>query len=88
LRARITSWSRVNLVRPEETAVLGRSDVIFCRNLFIYFAEATVRQVAEQLAARMPVPGFLCVGAAESLLRVTTRFDLQDIAGAYVYVKS
>ena len=88
LRARIASWSRVNIVRDEETAALARSDVIFCRNLFIYFAEATVRQVAEQFAARMPVPGFLCVGAAESLLRVTTRFDLQDIAGAYVYVKS
>lgn len=88
LKARVSSWSRVNAVSAVETLPLGRSDVIFCRNLFIYFAEATVRQVAEQFAARMPIPGFLCVGAAESLLRITTRFDLQDIEGAYVYVKS
>ena len=61
---------------------------MFCRNLFIYFTEATVTQVAEHFADRLPSPGYLCVGAAESLLRLTARFDLQDIAGAYVYVKS
>jgi chemotaxis protein methyltransferase CheR len=36
---------------------------------------------------KMTSAGFLCVGAAESLLRLTTKFELQDIAGAYVYVK-
>ena len=64
------------------------ADVIFCRNLFIYFNEVSVRNVVEQFASGMRTPGFLCVGAAESLLRLTTRFDLQDIGGAYVYVKS
>jgi chemotaxis protein methyltransferase CheR len=88
LKARITSWSRVNVVQPEQVARLACADVIFCRNLFIYFTEATVRQVVEEFARRMPSPGFLCVGAAESLLRITTRFELQDIGGAYVYVKS
>src|SRR5688572_2541181 len=88
LKARVTSWSRVNVVRPEETAGLAAADVIFCRNLFIYFAEGTVRAVVEQFADRMRTPAFLCVGAAESLLRITSRFELQDIGGAYVYVKS
>jgi chemotaxis protein methyltransferase CheR len=88
LSARITGWSRVNVVRAEEVAQLAGADVIFCRNLFIYFHEATVRLVAEQFAERLRTPGFLCVGAAESLLRVTNKFDLQDIGGAYVYVKS
>ena len=88
LRARVTSWNRVNVVRPEELAALGAADVTFCRNLFIYFHDTTVRLVAEQFAERMRTPGFLCVGAAESLLRVTNRFVLQDIGGAYVYVKS
>jgi chemotaxis protein methyltransferase CheR len=35
----------------------------------------------------MPQPSFLCVGASESLLSVTTRFELQDIDGAFIYVK-
>jgi chemotaxis protein methyltransferase CheR len=88
LKARVTQWNRVNVVRPEDVAPLAAADVIFCRNLFIYFNETTIRLVAEQFADSMRTPGFLCVGAAESLLRVTTRFDLQDIGGAYVYVKS
>ena len=88
LRARVTTWNRINVVRPEDFAPLALADVIFCRNLFIYFHESTVRQVADQFADRLRAPGYLCVGAAESLLRVTNRFELQDIGGAYVYVKS
>jgi chemotaxis protein methyltransferase CheR len=87
LRRRVLSWTRVNVTRRDEVAVLARCDVIFCRNLFIYFDHATVGRVVDTFADRMPSPGFLCVAAAESLLRVTTRFELRDIAGAYVYAK-
>lgn len=85
---RITSWTRVNVMSSEETAPFDRADVIFCRNLFIYFTPDGVRQVVGRLATTMPSPGYLCVGAAESLLRLSTDFDLQDLGGAYVYVKS
>jgi chemotaxis protein methyltransferase CheR len=84
---RVTSWTRVNLIQAGEAALLGGSDVIFCRNLFIYFAPATVREVVARFASWMPSPGFLCVGAAESLLRTGAGFELQDLGGAYVYVK-
>ena len=87
IRDRISSWSRVNVVRREQVEPLARADVIFCRNLFIYFTEATVKAVVDSFADAMPSPGFLCVGAAESLLRVSVRFELREIAGAYVYVK-
>jgi len=36
----------------------------------------------------MPAPSYLCMGASESLLRRTTIFDLQDIGGAFIYVKN
>ncbi len=88
IHARVASWTRVNAVRQEEVAPHAGADVVFCRNMFIYFDAPTVRRVVESFAAHMPSPGFLCVGASESLLRVTTRFELQDVAGAYVYVKS
>jgi chemotaxis protein methyltransferase CheR len=87
VKARVSSWARVNVVQREQVARLAGADVIFCRNLFIYFTEATVRQVVEQFAQYLPSPGFLCVGTAESLLRITPRFELQDIGGAHVYVK-
>jgi len=35
----------------------------------------------------MPSPGYLCVAAAESLLKRTTMFELQEIGGAFMYVK-
>jgi chemotaxis protein methyltransferase CheR len=88
LSRRVSSWGRVNLMNALETAAFDRSDVIFCRNLFIYFSPGKVREVVTRLGALMPTPGYLCVGAAESLLRVASSFELQDIGGAYVYVKS
>lgn len=88
LLRRVTTWSRVNIIDAGETAALAGCDVIFCRNLFIYFTAPTIRGVVTRLAAAMPSPGYLCVGSAESLLRLSTPFELQDIGGAYVYVKS
>lgn len=88
LFARIASWSRMNLIQPAEARALAGSDVIFCRNLFIYFTPAGVRESAARLANWMPSPGYLCVGASESLLRTGCGLDLQDIGGAYVYVKA
>ena len=85
---RIRSWLRLNAVQRTDVEALRGADVIFCRNLFIYFQEATVRRVVDTFADVMSSPGFLCVGAAESLLRITTRFDLHEVAGAYVYVRS
>ena len=35
----------------------------------------------------MPEPGYLCVGASESLLNVTTAFRLEEVGGAFVYMK-
>src|SRR6185295_4711982 len=87
LSARIASWSVVNLMRDQETALLASSPVIFCRNAFIYFSPESVKHVVEQFAERMPTPGYLFVGASESLLRVTDRFVLQEVDGAFVYTK-
>ena len=87
LRARIHSWTKVNLLCPAQVAPLAMADVIFCRNVFIYFSESAVRRVADAFADAMPTPGYLCLGAAESLLRITDRFDLERIAEAFVYVK-
>ena len=85
--ARRVTWSRVNLL--DAAAVSGRAaaDVILCRNVFIYFSEMAIRRVVETFARAMPTPAYLCVGAAESLLRLTDRFELEQIADAFIYVK-
>jgi chemotaxis protein methyltransferase CheR len=87
LHARVASWRRINLMAAGDLAALGWCDIVFCRNVFIYFSDAAVRRVVAALAAQMPSPGYLCVGAAESLLRTSSAFDLEEIGGAFVYVK-
>jgi chemotaxis protein methyltransferase CheR len=55
--------------------------------VFIYFSPEAVAAVTDVFANRMPIPGYLCIGATESLLRVTDRFELEEIGGAFMYVK-
>src|SRR5262249_19514598 len=81
------AWRRANLTNKSEIADLARSHVIFCRNVFIYFSDAVIRKVASMFAEYMPAPGHLFLGAAESLLKVTTDFHLQELGPAFVYLK-
>jgi chemotaxis protein methyltransferase CheR len=87
LSDRISTWSAVNLMALEEIAPRARVPVIFCRNAFIYFSPQSVERVVRVFAEQMPPPGYLFVGASESLLSVTDAFTLEDIDGAFVYVK-
>jgi chemotaxis protein methyltransferase CheR len=84
---RIRSWTVVNLLSDADMALSPRPAVTFCRNVFIYFSPSAIQRVLAQFEARTPEPAYLCVGASESLLRVATRFELEDIGGAFVYVK-
>jgi len=76
-----------NLSDSADVATLARVPVIFCRNVFIYFSPHAVRQTVANMAARMPAGGFLFVGAAESLLRATSDFELREIGPAFAYVR-
>lgn len=89
LRGEITrkvSFRWANLVDAATYDDLGHFPVIFCRNVFIYFSPTAIRRVVDAFADRMPPEGHLFVGASESLLKVTDRFDLADRAGTFVYV--
>jgi len=85
--ARRVEWSMLNLMSEADTRRLAGADVIVCRNVFIYFSDASMQKVVETFADRMATPGYLAVGASESLLRVTRRFELDEIGGSFIYVK-
>jgi chemotaxis protein methyltransferase CheR len=53
---------------------LGRFDIVFCRNVLIYFDQATKTRVLEQIALLMPPDGMLYLGGAETVLGITSRF--------------
>jgi len=53
----------------------GKFDVIFCRNVLIYFDQATKARVLDQVARRLPPDGVLFLGGAETVLGVTEKFQ-------------
>lgn len=80
-------FRRVNLLDPAAVAQLGAFDLILCRNVLIYFADATVKRVVESLAANLAPHGRLVVGASESLLRFGTALRCEERGGAFLYTK-
>jgi chemotaxis protein methyltransferase CheR len=86
IKKRVT-FTRVNLLEPGDVASAARVHTIFCRNVFIYFSPHAIRQTVAMMAAKMSPGGHLFVGASESLLRLTTDFELKEIGDALVYVR-
>jgi chemotaxis protein methyltransferase CheR len=84
---RLVQWHHVNLTEQAAVDALARVPVIFCRNVFIYFSDPTILKIVRRLEQNMCRPGFLFVAAAESLLKFDVNLDLQEIGGAFVYVK-
>jgi chemotaxis protein methyltransferase CheR len=73
LKALIT-FKQLNLLEP--WPVKGPFDVIFCRNVVIYFDKATQRRLFDRMADLQEPGGWLFIGHSENLLHVTRRYKL------------
>jgi chemotaxis protein methyltransferase CheR len=63
---------------------LGSFDVVFCRNVLIYFDQQTKVDILHRIAKLMPPDGYLVLGAAETVVGLTDRFKpLSDRRGVY-----
>ena len=78
-------FSAANIVESAETRAHGRFDVIFCRNVLIYFDDASRRAAAENLYENLLPGGFICLGHTESMSRISPLFDVRHFADAIVY---
>ncbi|SKA31524.1 CheR family methyltransferase [Consotaella salsifontis] len=81
------AFGSVNLSDPLETARYRQIDLIFCRNLLIYFDDVSRRLAAENMFEAMSPGGFICLGHSESMSRITNLFRPRQFAEALVYQK-
>jgi chemotaxis protein methyltransferase CheR len=80
-------FRRVNLIDQASVAALGQFDLVLCRNVLIYFADATVETVVATLSRALRPNGRLIVGASESLLRFESGLACEERAGSFFYRK-
>lgn len=78
-------FTRANIVDPAEMRAHGKFDVVFCRNLLIYFDDVSRRLAAESLYENLYPGGFICLGHTESMSRISSLFDMCRFADAIVY---
>jgi chemotaxis protein methyltransferase CheR len=66
-------------------SALGSFDVVFCRNVLIYFDQETKIAILNRMARQMPHDGYLVLGAAETVIGLSEAFKpLADKRGLYV----
>ena len=78
-------FSRVNIMQSRETRPQGRFDVIFCRNVLIYFDDESRRLAAENLFENLHPGGYICLGHTESMSRISPLFEVCRFSDAIVY---
>lgn len=83
----LVAISHLNLLDRTRMAVLGSFDLIFCRNVIIYFDQSAKKQVITSFHSMLQDSGFLLLGHSESLMNISTLFTLRHFKNDMVYQK-
>ena len=78
-------FTQSNLVDAVSSASQGLFDVIFCRNVLIYFDDASRLAASHNLFEALNPGGFICLGHSELMSRISDRFDVRRFEDAIVY---
>lgn len=78
-------FTPANLVERASMVANGQFDVVFCRNVLIYFDDQSRARAADHLYACTAPNGFLCLGHTESMARIDERFEPERLSNAIVY---
>jgi chemotaxis protein methyltransferase CheR len=84
---RMVTVSHLNLLDTSRVAMLGLMDVVFCRNVIIYFDQLAKKRVVESFFQRLRPEGFLLLGHSESLMNLSTSYKLRHFTDDMVYQK-
>jgi chemotaxis protein methyltransferase CheR len=83
----LVSFGHLNLLDEHMVAMLARFDLVFCRNVMIYFDLPARRRVLKSFHGRLAPGGYLLLGHSESLIHVTADFELVHLQHDLVYRK-
>lgn len=83
----LVTISHLNLFDVGRIALLGRMDLIFCRNVIIYFDLPGKKKVIDSFCQRLLPEGYLLLGHSESLINLSTAFQLRHFKHDMVYQK-
>jgi chemotaxis protein methyltransferase CheR len=83
----LVSFSYVNLLDPYKTSLIRDLDIIFCRNVIIYFDRDAKKKVIETFYDKLQEGGYLLLGHSESLINISTAFTLRTLQNDMVYQK-
>ncbi|MCC6898177.1 MAG: protein-glutamate O-methyltransferase CheR [Polyangiaceae bacterium] len=84
---RLCHFGQLNLLDAARASIVGRVDVVLCRNVLIYFDPRARARVIENLYERLLPGGYLLLGHSESLWNVSTAFELCHLTEDLVYRK-
>jgi len=82
IRRRV-AWKQLNLL--DQFAHLGTFDLVFCRNVLIYFQNQTKKDILDRIARQLRPDGYLYLGAAETVLGISTEFQRNKAYKSAVY---
>ena len=80
-------FTNVNLLDVVSDRNYRGFNVVFCRNLLIYFDDVSRREAGGALFSAMAPGGFVCLGHSESMSRISSLFELRKFPQAIVYRK-
>ena len=83
----LVSFSSVNLLDPFKTGLINDLDIIFCRNVIIYFDREAKKKVIESFYHKLREGGYLLLGHSESLINISNAFALRTLKHDMVYQK-
>ncbi len=84
---KLVNFGHLNLLQEEQWTILSFFDIIFCRNVMIYFNPESKKKMVENFHRKLEVGGFLLLGHAESLMNISTAFVLRHFRHDMVYQK-
>ena len=81
---RMVRFETIDLRKSMRT--LGPFDLVFCRNVMIYFDNATKKSIVKEMHRTLFQGGWLLLGGAETAISLEERFDRQTVGNVTVYV--